>query len=99
MLRAGFFALQDTDDIFLDFTGKLVLGVKLNGVDAVFTWDGNVLTLSGVKQGRNEVLVYYENKYDNDGNGLHSFIDEDGKQYLYTNLAVIYCRRVFPCFD
>ncbi len=32
----------------------------------------------------NYVSVLYRNKYDNDGSGCVSFVDVDGKQYLYT---------------
>ncbi|EAS02858.2 peptidase M1 family aminopeptidase (macronuclear) [Tetrahymena thermophila SB210] len=100
LITVRFFALKHTDEVFLDFTGKTILGMSINNNQVEnIDWDGNFLKLKGVKQGRNEILVHYENKYDNDGNGLHSFIDEDKKQYIYTNLAVIYCRRVFPCFD
>jgi hypothetical protein len=28
--------------------------------------------------------VWYKNKYNNDGSGCVSFVDVDGKQYLYT---------------
>lgn len=43
-----------------------------------------------ISVGRNVVEVDYTNEYDNDGAGLHQFIDpEDNKEYLYTNLEVM----------
>lgn len=41
----------------------------------------------------------YRNKYDNDGNGCISFIDVDGKQYIYTQFEAYHANQVFPCFD
>jgi hypothetical protein len=32
----------------------------------------------------NEVSIVFKNKYSSDGTGLHSYVDSDGKQYLYS---------------
>lgn len=47
------------------------------------------------------MAIVYETTYDNDGNGLVSFIDtnDGGKQYMYTQFEPYYATRVFPCFD
>lgn len=47
----------------------------------------------------NTVAVSYTNKYDNDGNGCVSFIDVDGKQYIYTQFEPYHANRVFVLFD
>jgi len=49
--------------------------------------------------GINTVGVHYCCKYDNDGSGCVSFIDENDKQYISTQFAPYYANRVFPCFD
>jgi aminopeptidase N len=49
--------------------------------------------------GENHVIVRYRSNYDTDGNGCVSFIDQSGKQYLYTQFPPYYCHRVFPVFD
>jgi hypothetical protein len=32
----------------------------------------------------NDVRIRIKNKYQSNGTGLHSFVDTDGKQYLYS---------------
>jgi hypothetical protein len=36
------------------------------------------------KSSMNHIVIQYKNNYDKDGNGCVSFLDVDGKQYLYT---------------
>lgn len=48
---------------------------------------------------KNIVEIVYENEYANDGLGLHSFTDTDGKQYLYSQCEAFWCNRIFPTFD
>lgn len=52
-----------------------------------------------MKIGVNRVLVEYENVYNTDERGLMSFVDVDGKQYLYTTLEAYFAHRVFAVFD
>jgi aminopeptidase N len=52
-----------------------------------------------LKEGKNEIAVWYRNKYNNDGSGCVSFVDVDTKQYLYTQFEPYYANRVFPLFD
>ena len=47
----------------------------------------------------NEISILFSNDYASDGEGLHSFIDTDEKQYLYSNCEPANCRKWFPCFD
>lgn len=55
--------------------------------------------MSLLKVGHNVVGVHYSNSYNNDGSGCVSFIDVDGKQYIYTQFEPYYANRVFACFD
>ena len=57
------------------------------------------LPRSTLKEGQNSVYVQYRNNYDNDGSGCVSFVDVDGKQYLYTQFEPYMANRVFPLFD
>ena len=59
------------------------------------------LNVASLKEGVNHLGIFYETSYDNDGNGLVSFIDtvDGNKQYLYTEFEPYYATRVFPCFD
>jgi aminopeptidase N len=51
------------------------------------------------KGGLNNIAIHYKNEYDKDGNGCVSFLDVDGKQYLYTQFEPYFANRVFPHFD
>ena len=58
------------------------------------------IQLKNLSQGPNEVCMEIFNKYRNDGNGLHSFVDSvDKEQYLFTQFEADFCHFVFPCFD
>ena len=74
------FRLADTASVFLDFTGKRIERLEVNGraVEAP-VWTGYRLTLDGLAA-ENTVHVVYENEYDHTGDGFHQFIDpEDGQ--------------------
>lgn len=57
------------------------------------------LDVSLLKVGHNSVGVHYSSKYNNDGSGCVSFVDVDGKQYIYTQFEPYYANRVFVNFD
>jgi aminopeptidase N len=52
-----------------------------------------------VKDSFNSLLVKFENRYYRDGEGLHTYVDTDGKQYIYTETEPFLEHRVMPCFD
>ena len=96
------FACSGSGPLFLDFTGKRIERLEVNGtlVDAP-DWSGVRLTLGGaLLAAATTVHVVYENDYDHTGDGLHQFIDpEDGEEYLYTNFEPYSAHKLFPCFD
>jgi len=89
------------DDTFLDFRGKTIESLEVNGTRVEPSWTGFRLTLPGnVLRPNNTLHVVYENLYDHTGDGLHQFVDpEDNAEYLYTNFEPYEAHRLFPCFD
>ncbi|MBL4572066.1 MAG: aminopeptidase N [Gammaproteobacteria bacterium] len=97
------FTLTDNDkSLAIDFTGGSVNGVVVNGEVLDPNYNGYFVTLlpSSLIAGRNEVLIEYSHPFDQDGTGLHRFVDpEDNRTYLYTYLWPYYSNRLFPNFD
>ncbi|MEE9278096.1 MAG: aminopeptidase N, partial [Dehalococcoidia bacterium] len=93
---------RPAEGTFLDFTGKEILRLEVNGREVPApTWRRHRLTIDGQLLGaQNVVRIVYRNAYDHSGVGLHQFMDpEDGKEYLYTQFEPFEAHRMFPCFD
>lgn len=84
------FKIAKQDTVFLDFTGKKVQSLSLNNTH--FTQNDIEFDLakrlpaspkSELLVSANKLEIQFENEYNNDGNGLHSFVDTDGNQYIY----------------
>ena len=59
-------------DIFLDFRGKTIEVLEVNGANVEPRWDGFRLWLPGEAiAASNTVRVVYENDYDHEGDGFH----------------------------
>jgi len=95
------FDASGAGDTFLDFRGKDIDLLEVNGQAITPAWTGYRLTLPGASlTGSNTVHVVYENDYDHTGDGFHQFVDpEDGEEYLYTNFEPYEAHRLFPSFD
>jgi len=95
------FQLTGTGDLFVDFRGKTIERLVVNGEDLEPDWSGYRLTVPGdALDAHNTVHVVYENEYDHGGDGFHQFRDpEDGEEYLYTNFEPYEAHRLFACFD
>ena len=89
------------DDLFLDFRGKTIELLEVNGEAVEPKWNGYRLWLPGSSlRASNTVHVVYENEYDHEGDGFHQFKDpEDGEEYLYSNFEPYESHRLFPQFD
>ena len=94
-------------DLHLDFRGTKIGRYFVNGEDAmaggkkVFTGHKVIVPTNLLKVGEvNEIQVLIQNKYRNDSEGLHAFVDKtDNKQYIYTQFEPACAHYVFPCFD
>jgi len=88
-------------DLFLDFRGKTIELLEINGTAVEPRWNNLRLWLPGdTLRPSNTVRVVYENDYDHEGDGFHQFQDpEDGEEYLYSNFEPYESHRLFPQFD
>jgi aminopeptidase N len=87
--------------LFLDFRGRTIELLEINGAAVSPDWNGYRLTLpASVVTDHMVVHVMYVNDYDTTGDGFHRFVDpEDGAEYVYTNFEPYEAHRLFPCFD
>jgi aminopeptidase N len=95
------FNSSGSGDLFLDFRGRELELLEVNGQRLEPDWTGYRLTLPAeAVSGAMTVRVVYVNDYDTTGDGFHRFVDpEDGKEYVYTNFEPYEAHRLFPCFD
>ena len=85
---------------FLDFRGRELAAVRLNGADLDQTgWRSGRIRLTGLAQD-NTVVVEGRMPYSNDGEGLHRHVDPaDQQTYLYAMSFLDAAPRWFACFD
>ncbi|MEX2546487.1 MAG: aminopeptidase N [Chloroflexota bacterium] len=95
------FQAQGDGPLFLDFRGRTIDRLEVNGTQVDPDWNGYRLTLAGWNVASDmTVRIEYENDYDTTGDGFHRFVDpEDGDEYVYTNFEPYEAHRLFPCFD
>jgi aminopeptidase N len=87
--------------LFIDFRGRRIEHLEVNGSAVEPDWNGFRLILpADVVSARMHVRIDYENDFDTGGDGFHRFVDpEDGAEYVYTNFEPYEAHRLFPCFD
>ena len=100
------FTLKNTDNVFLNYSGKNVEKVWVNKKEMSEeqikeNWKNGDLNLpaTNLTVGKNCVEVQFVNAYNTDGNGLHSTTKPDGKQYIYSQSEPFHTNRVYPVFD
>ncbi len=100
------FKLSKTTNVFLDYAGKEVNQVTVNGTvlsaeKVAENWKEARLNLPEnlLKVGDNIVTVKFTNNYNTDGNGCHTCTDAEGEQYLYCQTEPYHCNKIMPVFD
>ncbi|MGK3995564.1 aminopeptidase N [Sorangium sp. So ce1024] len=97
----AYFDVRGHGDTFIDFRGRRIERLEINGVPVEPEWADCRIRLPGeLLDPETRVRVVYENDYDHTGDGFHHFRDpEDGEDYLYSDLEPFSAHRLFPCFD
>jgi aminopeptidase N len=97
------FDLSDaSSDLRIDFGGGTVQEIHVNDAPVATNYNENfiIVAATALQDGSNTIDIDYRHPYDEDGTGLHRFVDpEDGLTYLYTYLWPYYANRLFPSFD
>ncbi|MBI3724490.1 aminopeptidase N [bacterium] len=101
-LTASFDVAGPTSGLWIDFTGKTIRSLTVNGsrVEAP-EWNKHRIALPAELLARkNEATVEYENDYSHTGSGFHHFNDpEDGREYAFSDFEPFNAHQLFPCFD
>jgi aminopeptidase N len=82
VLKLTFELKSNDSELLLDYSGKGIASFMVNGVKIEnLSHDGHFIHLdhASMSLGKNVILVHLKNQYASDGNGLHSFMDTDGK--------------------
>jgi aminopeptidase N len=89
------------DDLTLDYVGRSVRSLTVNGKELPVDYNGAYITLPAKHlKPQNQVTITFAAAYDTTSDGMIRFIDPvDGKVYLYTNFEPFGAHRFFPCFD
>ncbi len=96
------FGLTSPDEpLFIDFRGREIRELSVNGRDVVPDLRDNRLWLDPALLGpRMQVSMSYSSDFDQAGDGFSRFVDpEDGEVYVHTNFQPFAAHRLFPCFD
>jgi len=95
------FRVAGEGPLFLDFRGRRIERLEVNGRAIQPDWNGFRLVLPADSLAPETIVrLTYENDYDTTGDGFHRFVDpEDGEEYVYTNFEPYEAHRLFACFD
>lgn len=102
---ANFTLNEIPKDLFLDFKGRKVRNVVVNGKsvkysDSVFVGHRVHLPSNLLQLSKNTVSLDFEAEYVTDCQGMQWFKDEeDSLEYVYTNSEPDHGHLWFPCFD
>ncbi len=91
---------KEAGNFFVDFIGKEVQSVAIDGENVDFNYDGARITFPALKVGKHQLHISATGIYSTSGEGLHRFTDPvDNQTYLYTQFEPADSRRVFPNFE
>ena len=91
-----------SEDLFIEFNQGRILSFQVNHQSITAKYDQHRIWLNDtpLKNGKNQIEIQFDRKFNNNGNGLHLFKDPvDGSTYFYSNLEPYKANQVFPCFD
>lgn len=88
-------------ELFLDYLGRSVDSVLINGTAQNPDFDGGRLYLHNLPVGEDLIIeVSGNSRYSRTGQGLHRMYDRaDDSIYLYSHLEPSDARRIYPCLD
>ncbi|CAD8074386.1 unnamed protein product [Paramecium sonneborni] len=93
--------IHKIEGLLLDWQGGKLDGITVN--DKIVEWKLEDGFISFVGQdnlvGQTQIRINFENEYSTTGYGLHSFIDSDDQQYVYSQCEPYHFSKIFPCFD
>ncbi|RRD49244.1 aminopeptidase N [Arachnia propionica] len=84
----------------LDIIADEIRSATLDGVALPLEgFDGYRLPLADLTEGDHTVVVEAVGRYSHTGEGLHRFVDTDGKVYLYSQFETADARRMYATFE
>jgi aminopeptidase N len=106
IIETKFTLTDNKDDVKLDFQGKQISDIQVNGYDVSeqgVTFEKHQVVFPAKlfkKLGENTICLHFRNTYVTNGAGLHYYKDpKDNKVYIFSHLEPFFCNRFFPCFD
>lgn len=98
MVNAEFHVKHALADLYFDFRGDKVVALFVNGKSLNVDWNGLFIRVPKEElntAGKNVVNIAFNQNYAKDGQGLHGYIDADGKQYLYSQCESYFTNRLY----
>ena len=84
----------------LDVIADEILSASLDGNPLpIDGFDGYRLPLNDLPEGDHTIVVDAIGRYSHTGEGLHRFVDTDGKVYLYSQFETADARRMYATFE
>ncbi|BAB59956.1 tricorn protease interacting factor F3 [Thermoplasma volcanium GSS1] len=84
-------------DFVLDAVGFNIEWIKVNGSDAKFEYDGNLLKINGLETAQ-KVEISYSGKISDSLSGIY-FAGRESNGMVTTHFEATDARRMFPCID
>ena len=105
-VRVKFNMIEKTE-IFLDYYGEFLLSIEINNIHISDPFEIRKMRKEGkiyinekyLNIGKNVVSMFFENKYYMDYQGIHSYKDSRGNQYVFSQTVPYWGNRILPFFD